>query len=107
MTNAVLVLAKLTTLREHVDRMERRRPSDAATLHRDIDRQDALSLSLLVALQEAYPGAFGLWHGARVHPIGGTRLSGIGQLEAAPCAPAERATRQGPTSGPWGDRGPC
>jgi uncharacterized protein YutE (UPF0331/DUF86 family) len=53
MTNAVLVLAKLTTLREHVDRMERRRPSDSATLHRDIDRQDALSLSLLVALQEA------------------------------------------------------
>lgn len=53
MTNVVLVLAKLTTLREHVDRMERRRPPDVDALRDDIDRQDALALSLLVALQEA------------------------------------------------------
>lgn len=53
MTNVALVLAKLTTLGDHVDRMERRRPPDAATLRDDIDRQDAFALSLLVALQEA------------------------------------------------------
>jgi uncharacterized protein YutE (UPF0331/DUF86 family) len=53
MTNVILVLAKLTTLREHVDRMERRRPPDLDILRDDLDRQDALALSLLVALQEA------------------------------------------------------
>ena len=53
MTNAALVLAKLTTLRDHVGRMERRRPSDASALRDDVDRLDALALSLLVALQEA------------------------------------------------------
>jgi uncharacterized protein YutE (UPF0331/DUF86 family) len=47
------VLAKLTTLREHVDRMERRRPSELAPFRADSDRQDALALSLVVALQEA------------------------------------------------------
>jgi uncharacterized protein YutE (UPF0331/DUF86 family) len=53
MTNVILMLAKLTTLREHVDRMERRRPPDLDILRDDVDRQDALALSLLVALQEA------------------------------------------------------
>jgi uncharacterized protein YutE (UPF0331/DUF86 family) len=52
-TNVALVLAKLTTLRDHVGRMERRRPPDPRTLREDLDRQDALALSLLVALQEA------------------------------------------------------
>jgi uncharacterized protein YutE (UPF0331/DUF86 family) len=52
-TNVALVLAKLTTLGDHVDRMKRRRPSDPKMLREDIDRQDALALSLLVALQEA------------------------------------------------------
>jgi uncharacterized protein YutE (UPF0331/DUF86 family) len=53
MTDVVLVLAKLTTLREHLARMERRRPATFDDLRTDIDRQDALALSLLVALQEA------------------------------------------------------
>jgi uncharacterized protein YutE (UPF0331/DUF86 family) len=51
-TNAALVLAKLTTLRDHLGRIERRRPADVQTLRDDLDRQDALALSVLVALQE-------------------------------------------------------
>lgn len=53
MTDAVLVLAKLTTLRDHLARMERRRPATFDELRTDVDRQDALALSLLVALQES------------------------------------------------------
>jgi uncharacterized protein YutE (UPF0331/DUF86 family) len=53
MTNPALVLSKLTTLREHVDRIERRRPATLQEFRGDLDRQDALALSLLVALQEA------------------------------------------------------
>lgn len=53
MTDAALVLAKLTTLNEHVDRMERRRSPTVEAFRADIDRQDALALSLIVALQEA------------------------------------------------------
>lgn len=51
MTDVVVVLAKLSTLREHVDRMERRRPAALDVFRADIDRQD--TLSLLVAVQEA------------------------------------------------------
>lgn len=53
MTDQTLVLAKLTTLREHADRMERRRPATLDAFRADVDRQDALALSLVVALQEA------------------------------------------------------
>lgn len=53
MTNVALVLAKLTTLRDHLGRIERRRPADVQALRGDLDRQDALALSVLVALQEA------------------------------------------------------
>jgi hypothetical protein len=52
MTDTTLVLAKLTTLREHVERMERRRASTMDQFRADVDRQDALALSLMVALQE-------------------------------------------------------
>jgi uncharacterized protein YutE (UPF0331/DUF86 family) len=52
-TNTALVLSKLSTLRDHVDRMERRRPATLDEFRSDVDRQDALALSLLVALQEA------------------------------------------------------
>jgi len=38
MTNAGLVLAKLTTLREHTDRMERRRSSTLELFQKDSDR---------------------------------------------------------------------
>jgi hypothetical protein len=53
MTDTTLVPAKLTTLGEHVDRMERRRSSTMEAFLADVDRQDALALSLMVALQEA------------------------------------------------------
>ena len=53
MTNTALVLSKLGTLGDHVDRMERRRATTLAEFRADVDRQDALALSLLVALQEA------------------------------------------------------
>jgi uncharacterized protein YutE (UPF0331/DUF86 family) len=53
MTNTRLVLSKLATLGDHVDRMERRRQTPLDDFREDIDRQDALALSLLVALQEA------------------------------------------------------
>jgi uncharacterized protein YutE (UPF0331/DUF86 family) len=53
MTDRGLVLAKLTTLHEHVARMERRRPDTLPAFAVDVDRQDALAMSLVVALQEA------------------------------------------------------
>jgi uncharacterized protein YutE (UPF0331/DUF86 family) len=52
-TDAALVLAKLSTLREHTDRMDRRRPPNMEAFRADVDRQDALALSLVVAVQEA------------------------------------------------------
>jgi uncharacterized protein YutE (UPF0331/DUF86 family) len=53
MTDRALVLAKLAALRDHVDRMERRHGPSLEAFQNDIDRQDALALSLMVALQEA------------------------------------------------------
>lgn len=53
MTDAILVLRKLTILREHADRVRRRRPDDARVFRDDVDLQDSLALSLLVATQEA------------------------------------------------------
>ena len=53
MTNAALVLAKLATLREHAGRMDRRRPASVEAFRADVDRQDALALSVVVAVQEA------------------------------------------------------
>ena len=41
MSNAGLALAKLTTMREHTDRMERRRSSSLDLFQKDNDRQDA------------------------------------------------------------------
>jgi len=52
-TDVGLVLAKLSVLREHMDRMERRRPASLDAFRIDADLQDGLALSLLVALQEA------------------------------------------------------
>jgi uncharacterized protein YutE (UPF0331/DUF86 family) len=52
-TDPVLVLRKLAMLREHVSRARRRRPDSADVFEADIDRQDALAMSLLVAAQEA------------------------------------------------------
>lgn len=53
MTDAVLVLRKLATLREHAERVRRRRSRTADALRSDIDLQDALAMSLFVAIQEA------------------------------------------------------
>jgi uncharacterized protein YutE (UPF0331/DUF86 family) len=57
-TDAGLVLHKLGVLREHVARARRRRPTSAELLRGDVDRQDALAMSLLVAIQEAVDVAF-------------------------------------------------
>lgn len=53
MTDNLLVLRKLTILREHVARVRRRRPDDIESFRADIDLQDAMAMSLLVAIQEA------------------------------------------------------
>ena len=53
MTNTALVISRVSTLRDHVDRMERRSPATLDEFRSDVDRQDALALSLLVALQKA------------------------------------------------------
>ncbi len=53
MTDPGIVLRKLTSLREHVGRLRRRRSGDLDSFRIDVDRQDALSMSLLVAIQDA------------------------------------------------------
>ncbi|MDO8349032.1 MAG: DUF86 domain-containing protein [Planctomycetota bacterium] len=53
LTDAAIVLRELTTLHEHAERLRRRRPARAEDLRHDIDLQDALSMSLLVAVQAA------------------------------------------------------
>lgn len=58
MTDPGLVLHKLGVLREHIERVRRRRPASVELLRTDIDRQDALAMSLLVAVQEAIDVAF-------------------------------------------------
>lgn len=58
MTDTAVVLRKLTSLTDHLDRAKRRRPSTVEALRADVDLQDALALSLLVAIQEAVDVAF-------------------------------------------------
>lgn len=53
MTDPLLVLRKLSLLREHLSRVRRRRPHSREALRDDVDLQDALAMSLLVAVQEA------------------------------------------------------
>ncbi len=53
MTDPLILLKKLAMLREHAARVRRRRPPAQATFEADIDIQDALALSFLVAVQEA------------------------------------------------------
>jgi uncharacterized protein YutE (UPF0331/DUF86 family) len=53
MTDAPLVLRKLSLLLEHVKRARRRSSIDPETFRADLDRQDAAALSFLVAVQEA------------------------------------------------------
>jgi len=47
------VFRKLSSLREQVARMGRRRPDDVGVFRADVDRQDAIGMSLLVAVQDA------------------------------------------------------
>lgn len=58
MTDAAIVLQKLATLRDHLGRVRRRRPASVEALRADVEVQDALALSLLVAIQEAVDIAF-------------------------------------------------
>jgi uncharacterized protein YutE (UPF0331/DUF86 family) len=58
MTDPEVVLRKLTVAREHARRARRRHPASSDALAADEDLQDALSLSLLVAIQEAIDIAF-------------------------------------------------
>jgi uncharacterized protein YutE (UPF0331/DUF86 family) len=58
MTDAEIVLRKLGVLREHVTRARRRRSTTADALLADQDLQDALCMSLLVAIQESIDIAF-------------------------------------------------
>ena len=58
MTDAAIVSQKLTSLVEHLGRARRRRPATLEALRADVDLQDALALSLLVAIQEAVDVAF-------------------------------------------------
>jgi uncharacterized protein YutE (UPF0331/DUF86 family) len=53
MTDPEIVLRKLTSLREHARRLQRRRPESVETFRDDLDLQDATAMSLLVAVQDA------------------------------------------------------
>lgn len=59
-TDVEIISRKLSVLGEYVQRARRRRPSQVDALLDDQDLQDALSLSLLVAVQEAVDIAFHL-----------------------------------------------
>jgi len=52
-TDRNVVLRKLTSIREHIARIRRRRAVDLTVFKTDVDRQDALGMSLLVAIQDA------------------------------------------------------
>jgi uncharacterized protein YutE (UPF0331/DUF86 family) len=53
MTDPAIVLRKLAALRDHTARLRRRRPGRAEELRADVDLQDALAMSLVVAVQSA------------------------------------------------------
>jgi uncharacterized protein YutE (UPF0331/DUF86 family) len=57
-TDRDLVLQLLSTLREHVARVRRRRVPQLEAFRADVDLQDSLSLSVLVATQKAIDVAF-------------------------------------------------
>lgn len=58
MTSAQLVARKLATLTEYALRARTRRPASSEALAADLERQDALAMALLVAIQEAVDIAF-------------------------------------------------
>ena len=88
MTDPVLVLRKLATLREHLERVRRRRPASVEALRTDVDLQDALAMSLLVAVQEAIDVAFHLladegWGTPDSYAEGFAMLARRGVIDAA------------------------
>lgn len=60
MIDSEIVLRKLGEVQRHVARARRRRGDDFEDLARDEDRQDALLLSVMVAVQEAIDCAYHL-----------------------------------------------
>ena len=58
MTNPILVTRKLVLLREHLDRLRRRRPDALEALRDDVDRIDAIAMSVMIVVQEATDIAF-------------------------------------------------
>jgi len=57
-TDPVVLAQKLAWLREHLERAKRRRAEHFDALASDVDRQDALALSVIVIVQEAIDIAF-------------------------------------------------
>jgi uncharacterized protein YutE (UPF0331/DUF86 family) len=53
LTDISLVSRKLAVMQEHVRRLTERRPTDASVLASDLLLQDAIAMSLLVAVHEA------------------------------------------------------
>ena len=53
MTDPLIVLKKLAMMREHIGRVRRRLPPTREAFESDVDVQDAVALSFLVAVQEA------------------------------------------------------
>lgn len=58
MTDRELVIQLLSMLHEHAARVRRRRKADLTAFRNDVDAQDALSMSFLVATQAAVDVAF-------------------------------------------------
>ena len=91
MTDPAVVMRKIATMRDHCERIRRRRPPDREALLDDEDRQDALALSLLVATQEAIDIAF---HVATDDGLGvpASHAEAFGLLAAAGIIDSELAT---------------
>ena len=53
MTDRLIILKKLAMLREHAARIRRRHPPTREAFESNVDVQDAIALSFLVAVQEA------------------------------------------------------
>ena len=53
MTDRLIILKKLAMLREHAARIRRRLPPTREAFESNVDVQDAVALSFLVAVQEA------------------------------------------------------
>jgi uncharacterized protein YutE (UPF0331/DUF86 family) len=53
LTDRLVILKKLAMLREHAARVRRRRPATREAFEANVDIQDAIALSFLVATQEA------------------------------------------------------